>query len=234
MRCCNQRLREHLLLNLGGKSAYWTANQSIMNFERVCKAKNQESVLKSIQNANADDGPAPMEADRVEGYKGKGKGGGRGKGSEGKGKKGRGKGRGGGKSKGRGKKGGGKPKKARKASWPAINVSCAFSTAIGAENVPTRWMWTMFNSKMLQVHHPVLAHRNLHRRFQVRLRRIVHPRPKPKDNSNPSTRRQQLDEFSTYLHLQLLLLLSSMEPWFYLKRSGMIFQFFKSDMMRNG
>ena len=128
MRCCNQRLREHLQLNLDDKSTYSMVKESIMNFERVSKAWSQESVLKSIQN---DDGPTPMEIDRVEDYKGKGKGkykgkhksswgvpwpygrgGGRGKGkSKGKGKKGgRGKGRGGGKSKGKGKKGGGKSK----------------------------------------------------------------------------------------------------------------------------
>ena len=135
MRCCNQRVREHLQLNVDEKSSYSQVRECILNFERVSKAWSQETVLRSIQDAHrtSDSGPTPMEVDRIEkggGKKGKsgksgknGKGGkgdwsfpwgaGRGFGGRGQGKGKKGKGRGNankGKGKQKGKKGGGKTK----------------------------------------------------------------------------------------------------------------------------
>ena len=137
MRCCNQRVREHLQLNVDEKSSYSQVRECILNFERVSKAWSQETVLRSIQDAHrtSDSGPTPMEVDRIEkgggkkcksGKSGKnGKGGkgdwsfpwgagrgfgGRGRG-QGKGKKGKGRGNANkGKGKQKGKKEGGKTK----------------------------------------------------------------------------------------------------------------------------
>ena len=67
---------------LDEKATYNQVRKQIFNFERASKSWNQETVLKSIRNANKGvaDGPTPMEVDRVEGK------------STGMGKKGRGKG----------------------------------------------------------------------------------------------------------------------------------------------
>ena len=133
MRCCNNKLREFLQLNIKESSTYLEVREHIMNYERVSKSWTQEQVLKAIQQDPArpdPGGPAPMEIDRIEKGKGKSKnkgkeqkggrgngwdsmawgfGRGRGKGnSKGKGKKGKGRGKGTGKHKG--KKGQGKTK----------------------------------------------------------------------------------------------------------------------------
>ena len=134
MRCCNNKLREFLQLNIKDSSTYVEVREHIMNYERVSKSWTQEQVLKAIQQEPGrpdPGGPAPMEIDRIE-HKGKGKsknkgkeqkggrgngwdsmawgfGRGRGKGNnKGKGKKGKGRGKGKGKNKG--KKGQGKTK----------------------------------------------------------------------------------------------------------------------------
>ena len=137
MRCCNNKLREFLQLNIKDSSTYVEVREHIMNYERVSKSWTQEQVLKAIQQDPARPdlgGPTPMEIDRVE-VKGKGKskskskgknnsgygwssgawgfgrGRGRGRDSKGKGKKGRGKGKG--KNKGKSKNKGKGPHKGK-------------------------------------------------------------------------------------------------------------------------
>ena len=119
MRCCNNRLREFLQLNIKESSTYLEVREHIMNYERVSKSWTQEQVLKAIQQDPArpdPGGPAPMEIDRIE-NKGKGKS--KNKGKEQKGGRGNGwdsmawgfgRGRGKGSSKGKGKKGTGRGK----------------------------------------------------------------------------------------------------------------------------
>ena len=137
MRCCNNKLREFLQLNIKDSSTYVEVREHIMNYERVSKSWTQEQVLKAIQQDPARPdlgGPTPMEIDRVE-VKGKGKskskskgknnsgygwssgawgfgrGRGRGRDGKGKGKKGRGKGKG--KNKGKSKNKGKGPHKGK-------------------------------------------------------------------------------------------------------------------------
>ena len=118
MRCCNAKLREFLQLNIKDDATYAQVREHIMNYECVSKSWTQEQVLKSIQETpKQNDGPVPMEVDRVEkGYwKGKGRGKDKGKGGLGGGweagtlgfGRGRGRGRDG---KGKGRKGRGKDK----------------------------------------------------------------------------------------------------------------------------
>ena len=134
IRCSPARLREHLQLSLSDVSTYADVREALLSYERVSRSFSQEQIYKQLQVDDKNDGPTPMEVDRVE-YKGKGKGkknkgkgsswwnsgwsfGGRGRGSgKGRGRKG-GKGKGRGKGKGKkgsfskgkhkGKKGGGK------------------------------------------------------------------------------------------------------------------------------
>ena len=138
IRCCGNKLREHLQLSITETSTYREIRDRITSYEKVSKAWSQESILRQIQADPSDaGGPTPMEIDRVYDKGGKGKGkkgdkGGKGKGGwwnnawsfgrgrgkdggRGKGYKGRGKGKKGGKSKGRskGKKGGKKGGKMR-------------------------------------------------------------------------------------------------------------------------
>ena len=138
IRCCGNKLREHLQLSITETSTYREIRDRITSYEKVSKAWSQESILRQIQADPSDaGGPTPMEIDRVYDKGGKGKGkkgdkGGKGKGGwwnnawsfgrgrgkdggRGKGHKGRGKGKKGGKSKGKskGKKGGKKGGKMR-------------------------------------------------------------------------------------------------------------------------
>ena len=138
IRCCGNKLREHLQLSITETSTYREIRDRITSYEKVSKAWSQESILRQIQADPSDaGGPTPMEIDRVYDKGGKGKGkkgdkGGKGKGGwwnnawsfgrgrgkdggRGKGYKGRGKGKKGGKSKGKskGKKGGKKGGKMR-------------------------------------------------------------------------------------------------------------------------
>ena len=117
MRCCTAKLREFLQLNIKEDATYNQVREHIMNYERVSKSWTQEQVLKSIQDTpKPNDGPVPMEIDRVEKgqWKGKGKGKDKGKGQYGgweSGFWGFGRGRGRGRDgKGKGKKGKGKDK----------------------------------------------------------------------------------------------------------------------------
>ena len=83
MRCCTAKLREFLQLNIKEDATYNQVREHIMNYERVSKSWTQEQVLKSIQDTpKPNDGPVPMEIDRVEKgqWKGKGKGKDKGKG----------------------------------------------------------------------------------------------------------------------------------------------------------
>lgn len=149
MRCCNQRVREHLQLNVDNKSSYSQVRECILNFERVSKAWSQETVLRSIQDAHrtSDSGPTPMEVDRIEreearkarvarvacrGFGGRGRG-------QGKGKKGKGRGnanKGTGKQKG--KKGGGKTTDKGKVGQNQCKLCLHMAT--GVANVQTKWM----------------------------------------------------------------------------------------------
>lgn len=83
MRCCTAKLREFLQLNIKEDATYNQVREHIMNYERVSKSWTQEQVLKSMQDTpKPNDGPVPMEIDRVEKgqWKGKGKGKDKGKG----------------------------------------------------------------------------------------------------------------------------------------------------------
>ena len=134
IRCTENRLREHLQLTVGDSTSYGQLKEAILNFEKASKSWTTEAVLKSlnpIADTSNNNGPAPMEVDRIanekgKGYKGKsnkgkskgkswwsfgsytfsGRGRGRGKGRSNKGKgKGKHKGKSKGKSKDSGKKG---------------------------------------------------------------------------------------------------------------------------------
>ena len=112
IRCCPHKLKEHLRLSITETSTYQEIREKIMNYEKVSRSWNQETILKQLHgDASGQDtgGPAPMEVDHVKGdSKGKGK-----KGDKGKVKgkdgwwntswafgRGRGNGKGGGKGKG--------------------------------------------------------------------------------------------------------------------------------------
>eukprot|EP00435_Cladocopium_sp_Y103_P043647 s2238_g12.t1 len=142
IRCSEARLREHLQLTVGETTSYSQLREAVLGFEKASKSWTTEAVLKSLNavpenaNNNANNGPAPMDVDRIynekgKSYKGKGKSkskskswwsfgsygfAGRGRGGRGKGRGNKGKGKGKskeknkGKSKDGGKKGGRKGK----------------------------------------------------------------------------------------------------------------------------
>ena len=121
IRCCQPKRREQIQLAISDTTTYKDIREKVVAYERVSKAWTSEQVLKHINEPprpDANDGPTPMEVDRVN-DKGKGKHKGK-KGGKGFGGEwasawgyGRGKGRGRhnkgkGKGKQKGKKGGGK------------------------------------------------------------------------------------------------------------------------------
>ena len=123
IRCCGNKLREHLQLSITESSTYKEIREKIMSYEKVSKAWSQETILRQIQADSQGDasGPTPMDVDRVEKGKGKGKKGDKGgKGQKGgwwnnfwsfgKGKKGDKGGKSKGRGRGKGKNGKGKGK----------------------------------------------------------------------------------------------------------------------------
>ena len=128
---CNAKLTEFLQLKIKEDATYAQVREHIMNYERVSKSWTQEQMLKSIQDTpKPNDGPVPMEIDRVEKGYWKGKGNDKGKGGKyggwesgawgfdrrrGRGRDGKGKGK-----KGKGNdigKGKGKPKNNKKENY---------------------------------------------------------------------------------------------------------------------
>eukprot|EP00435_Cladocopium_sp_Y103_P037670 s676_g10.t1 len=131
VRCAGQKLREYLQLTINDRTTYGQLKETMMSYDKACRAWTPESVLKSLQNVGNDQGPQPMEVDRVENKGGKGKKGeskdkgkgwwnyggygsaafGRGRGrGKGRGNKGKGKGKQKGKGKSKNKDGGKKGK----------------------------------------------------------------------------------------------------------------------------
>ena len=79
IRCCNPRLREQIQLGISDTTTYADIRDRITSFEKVSKAWTSEQVLKHISEppnyaSTTNDGPTPMEVDRVEKGKGKQKG----------------------------------------------------------------------------------------------------------------------------------------------------------------
>ena len=97
LRCCQPEVRRHLQLTMNGGTTYAEIRESVLLFERTCQTWDPNTILQQFGNRdrlaggnqNANDGPTPMEVDRVgygDGQKGKGKWnnkGGKGKGSKG-------------------------------------------------------------------------------------------------------------------------------------------------------
>ena len=142
IKCCQPRLREQIQLSITDTTSYVDIREKITSYERVSKAWTSEQVLKHVNDqpnyaSGSNDGPIPMEVDRIEKGKGKQKGKQKGRGSfggewasswafgrgrgRGRANKGKGKGKTKGKSKGKkgnqnqkggakGKKGGGRGK----------------------------------------------------------------------------------------------------------------------------
>ena len=82
IKCCQPRLREQIQLSITDTTSYVDIREKIMAYERVSKSWTSDQVLKHItesHSAGSNDGPVPMEVDRVEG-KGKGKNKGKNKG----------------------------------------------------------------------------------------------------------------------------------------------------------
>ena len=73
IRCAPTKLKEHLQLSLTDRSSYADVREAILAYERVSKSFTQGQILKNLEIQDKQDGPTPMEVDRV--YdKGKGKG----------------------------------------------------------------------------------------------------------------------------------------------------------------
>ena len=79
VKCSGQKLREYLQLTINEHTTYPQLKETMMGYDKACRAWTPESVLKSLQGStSSDQGPQPMEVDRIE-NKGKGKHKGKGK-----------------------------------------------------------------------------------------------------------------------------------------------------------
>ena len=124
IKCCQPRLREQIQLSITDTTSYVDIREKITSYERVSKAWTSEQVLKHVNDqpnyaSGSNDGPIPMEVDRIEKGKGKQKGKQKGRGSfggewasswafgrgRGRGRTNKGKGKGKTKGKSKGKKG---------------------------------------------------------------------------------------------------------------------------------
>jgi hypothetical protein len=74
VKCSGQKLREYLQLTNGEQTTYAQLKETMLGYDKACRAWTPEAVLKSAQSTSYGDsgGPQPMEVDRVE-NKGKGK-----------------------------------------------------------------------------------------------------------------------------------------------------------------
>ena len=75
IRCSESRLREHLQLTVGETTSYGQLREAVLNFDKASKSWTTESVLKSLNpipesSSSNNNGPVPMEVDRVYNEKG--------------------------------------------------------------------------------------------------------------------------------------------------------------------
>ena len=74
VKCNGQKLREYLQLTINEHTTYAQLKETMMGYDKACRAWTPETVLKSLQGSSSNDqGPQPMEVDRIE-NRGKGKG----------------------------------------------------------------------------------------------------------------------------------------------------------------
>ena len=79
IKCCKPRLREQIQLSIANSTSYIDIREKITSYERASKVWTNDQVLKHVNDqpnyaSGSNDGPVPMEVDRVEKGKWKHKG----------------------------------------------------------------------------------------------------------------------------------------------------------------
>ena len=166
IKCCKPRLREQIQLSIANSTSYIDIREKITSYERASKVWTNDQVLKHVNDqpnyaSGSNDGPVPMEVDRVEKCKWKHKGKNKDRGSfggsewasgwlygrgRGRGRTNKGKGKGKTKGKSNGKKGnqkGGSKGKAAEVKWLLGSAPTAWNLDIGIVTapicLPTTW-----------------------------------------------------------------------------------------------
>jgi hypothetical protein len=187
IKCCKPRLREQIQLSIANSTSYIDIREKITSYERASKVWTNDQVLKHVNDqpnyaSGSNDGPVPMEVDRVEKGKWKHKGKNKDRGSfggsewasgwlygrgRGRGRTNKGKGKGKTKGKSNGKKGnqkGGSKGKAAEVKWLLGSAPIAWNLDIGIVTapicLPTTWPRRIQEDKNLFLQTKLLLLRN--------------------------------------------------------------------------